>query len=727
MNVLRSACAALAATLLAAAAPARPLLIEESQIIANPDPVRYPRFASAVTTNGNDALVLAQDRSLATPWILYVLHYRRLGGSWTFQGEVLRKVIDYDGDSVLPSAIALRGDLAVLELQGSPVVYRLTGGALQFIQNLGGPTEDIEIDGNRIAQGEGEAWHGRVADPLPNGTFTTSFLQGQPRMGDDENWGGPVDLSGDRVIIGTPHIQDLEPQEIPIYERSAAGSWQLLIKLQVPYGVGRLGGPVALRNLDAIVDGSGGPYVWRLPPPGQPVYSNDPTDRLQSLDEYSELPFNDAYPDIEKSGETVLVQRPSGERNGTVINAFRIGPSERYEQLATLAAKNGVSLSGNFDVIGNTVLARGNDRQVHVFDLPASFATPAPQYDNFEAGATRWLPQSGAQFAVVTSGTNHLYRQSSVAGDARALFNGTTWRDQSIEADIRPTAFDGSDRWVGLITRYQDAQNFFYVTLRSSGSVALRRMRNGTVTELARAPLAVTVNRNYRVRLETVGTEQRVYVDGKLLLETDDATAAQAGSAGIAMYRARADFDNVVVTPSRHTTILAREFTDQYSIGPWNLTGTGQWTWRAGTLAQDSVGGDARAAGGTPTDDQVVEARVQPTAYAAASGTQERWTGILARYRDAQNYYYLSLRSSNTVSLRKLVNGSIATLATAPLTVTIGAPHVLRLEAVGNQLRGYVDGALVVQATDNSHASGTGGLVTYKAAASFDNYVSYQP
>jgi pectate lyase len=157
------------------------------------------------------------------------------------------------------------------------------------------------------------------------------------------------------------------------------------------------------------------------------------------------------------------------------------------------------------------------------------------------------------------------------------------------------------------------------------------------------------------------------------------------------------------------------------------LTGTGQWAWNAGALAQNSIGGDARAAGGTPTDDQIVQARVRPTAYAPASGTQERWTGILARYRDERNYYYLSLRSSNTVSLRKLVNGTITTLASAPLTVTINTPHVLRLEAVGNQLRGYVDGVLVVQAADSSHASGSGGLLTYKAAATYDDYVSYQP
>jgi len=726
MSILRTLLPALAAGAFASLALARPTLVEETAVLANPDPVRYRSFGGRVATNGTDVLALATDKSNDELWIYYLLRFQRVAGSWVYRGEVLRQEIP-NMFEWSHTELAMRGDLVVAALEGPAVAYRLTDAGLVKGETLCGNTNDIEIDGSRVACGEGEAWNGSVSELNADGTWTHTFLPGQPRQPDDENWGGPIDLDQDRVIIGTPQVADLEPQEIPIYQRTSTGSWQLQAKLQVPAGAYRLGGPVALKFTDAIVDAYGGPYVWWLGSPGQAYTPGEPTDRLQSIDEFSPLPFADPYPDIEKSELDVLVQRPSGDHGGTVINVFAIGPSERYERLATLAAKNGVSIAGSFDSFGNTVVAHGGDGQVHVFELPTAFGTSAPQYDNFENGASQWTPQSGAQFAIAASGTNHVYRQSSVAGDARAILGNANWRDQAIEADIRPTQFSGNDRWVGLITRYQDAQNFWYVTLRSSGSVALRRIRGGTVTELARAPLAVAVNRSYRVRLETVGTEQRVYVDGKLLLEADDGTSIQSGSAGLAMYRARADFDNVMVTPSRHTTILARDFPDQYTIGPWTLTGAGQWSWRAGSYAQDSTAGDARAAGGTPTDDQIVEARVQPTAYAAASGSQERWTGILARYRDAQNYYYLTLRSSNTVSLRKLVNGAITPLASAPFAVNLNTPHTLRLEAVGNQLRGYVDGVLVVQATDTSHASGSGGLVTYKAAATFDDYVAYQP
>jgi hypothetical protein len=59
----------------------------------------------------------------------------------------------------------------------------------------------------------------------------------------------------------------------------------------------------------------------------------------------------------------------------------------------------------------------------------------------------------------------------------------------------------------------------------------------------------------------------------------------------------------------------------------------------------------------------------------------------MTRFVDASNYYYMTVRSSNTVSLRKLTNGAVSVLATVPLTVSADTMYALRLEAVGNQLR----------------------------------------
>src|SRR5688572_8278242 len=54
--------------------------------------------------------------------------------------------------------------------------------------------------------------------------------------------------------------------------------------------------------------------------------------------------------------------------------------------------------------------------------------------------------------------------------------------------------------------------------------------------------------------------------------------------------------------------------------------------------------------------------RMRPVSYGATS--QDPWIGIAARIVDDSNYPYLTLRRSNQLSLRRLVNGSIQVIAT---------------------------------------------------------------
>jgi len=73
------------------------------------------------------------------------------------------------------------------------------------------------------------------------------------------------------------------------------------------------------------------------------------------------------------------------------------------------------------------------------------------------------------------------------------------------------------------------------------------------------------------------------------------------------------------------------------------------------------------------------------------------------------------------------VNGVVTVLGTVTFPVRPYIWYDLRLDAVGNELRGFINGAQVLQATDSSHASGQGAILTYKAAAEYMNYLSWQP
>jgi hypothetical protein len=421
-----------------------------------------------------------------------------------------------------------------------------------------------------------------------------------------------------------------------------------------------------------------------------------------------------------------------------VVNVFQLNSNGRYVHAGTIIPGGGENTSlGGFASSGRRLLiGHGSDNgPVSYLELPATLPTPpAVIQSTFNADAAGWTGVSG-QFATAPAQTGsgnpgRVYRQSSVTGEAIATLNNSDWTNQAVEADIRPTVFSGSDRWVGLATRFTDEANFYYVTARSSGNLVLKRKVNGAFSTLASAPLQVAINTDYRLRLEAAGDRLRVFVNGVKVLEAHDA-ALRHGRAALITYKAKADFDNVVVTPSPSTPIYADRFYNFNSVD-WDETPTGTWLapvfddlgggYSFG-LRQTSVGGDARIATGVPTDDQVVQFTAIPRSFAG----NDRWFGVMARYVDASNYYYMTVRSSNTLSLRKVTNGTITVLATVPLTVSANTSYALRLEAVGNQLRGYVNGRLLVEATDTTHARGMGGVVMFKSSADFLNYRAYQP
>ena len=111
----------------------------------------------------------------------------------------------------------------------------------------------------------------------------------------------------------------------------------------------------------------------------------------------------------------------------------------------------------------------------------------------------------------------------------------------------------------------------------------------------------------------------------------------------------------------------------------------------------------------------------------AAEGTADKWLGVMTRYTDENNYYYFVLRSSKVMSLRKLVDGAIVELGRAGFTLGTGGWHTFRLDAVGNHLRAYVNGQLLIQAVDSAHPRGISGIATYRTSARFDYLRVVQP
>jgi pectate lyase len=166
-------------------------------------------------------------------------------------------------------------------------------------------------------------------------------------------------------------------------------------------------------------------------------------------------------------------------------------------------------------------------------------------------------------------------------------------------------------------------------------------------------------------------------------------------------------------------TLFSDNFDDNNSDG-WTRSG-GSWSVVADgspVFRQTSTGADAKAqAGSSAWTDYAAQTRVKPLAF---NGTG-RYAAVLARAQNMTNYYYLGVTNGNQVVLGKRVGGAASTLASAPFTAPVGTWQTLRLEAFGSSLRGVVNGAVLVSATDGTFAAGRTGLATFFASASFDD------
>jgi hypothetical protein len=425
------------------------------------------------------------------------------------------------------------------------------------------------------------------------------------------------------------------------------------------------------------------------------------------------------------------------------LRVYRPRDNGSFDYYAKLAADFDVgawSVSGDGRRVAAISLSSnhfGEPIHLFVFEIPDSVSFAGTQQDTFETGNfARWTP-TGGEFGVATNGATRVLRQTSLAGDAGAYLTALDWGDQSIEADIRPLAYAGKDRWFGLVARRVDARNYYYVTFRATdpgyGMISLRRLRDGVVTDLdqPRYALPFVPGHNYRVRLEAVGDQLAVFVDGIPVLHVKDSSFTH-GHPGIAGYRASFETDNVIVSPATRFLVRFDSSDRDWASPPAGLTGQWGISYDAGSdigfRRQGDTSGDARWFSTTGIGNQVVSARVRPMSYGAATGTQDPWVGIAAHVIDEQNYWYLTLRRSNQVSLRRVVNGTVQVIATVPQVVTAGAWHDLRLEIIGTNIRAYVNGDLKIQASDSTMTGGgRSALLMYKTAADFATYIAYQP
>lgn len=706
---------------------AGPLVLEPAATLPSPS----ERFARVddVAVDGDWLIMAAHYQEFIDPsddyelGVAAFLFRREESGTWTFVRQLAEVITGGVAQfHPRPTSVAMDDGLAALNLSSHLFVFERNGADWQEM-----PIEadfavgtETEIDDGTILVGESNCnWAMQAYRKNSSGVYRSVHLyEGAFNYCDENAITNDIDLSGATVILPQSFSEDNETFEptISIWEGvpptvgptnlapPASGDWAVTLSSIE-------GGTVAVAGGDPEAHVVNGFHLYRRQSPGAWQFERSfaPPDALMTGN----------TEDLQLEDGLLMLTRfdAFGSRH---LEVFRLNSSGEIEYVAKLPDAG----RGHHDN-GRVVGVSFND--VKVFELPDDL-TPLPQKrDDFQDGdAVGWISQPGSSYRGTATAYSSVYRQSSLTGETRSILSDTDWTNQSIQADVKPTAFDGNDRWFGLIARYTDVNNYYYVTARRSNVIQIRKIVNGAYQVLASAPLPISVNRTYRLRLEAAGDLLRLNVDGNPLLEVRDASHSQ-GQAGLMTYKTRADYDNVIVSPTPQLTLFADRF-DLYVPGLWDLEGE-SWEQRNDVsteplLAQTSTSGTSRAIVGIPVADQVVQARVRPTAFGKPA---QAWFGLMARVVDSSNYYYVTVRRNNTISLRKLTDDAIQVLDSAPFNVSTGTLYTLRLEAIGTSIRAYVNGTLMLEATDATIDSGRYGLMTYGTAAEFDDVLVTQP
>ncbi len=645
-----------------------------------------------------------------------LLYRRAANGQWVFSRTLVA-----DPGTFGPSDVAMKNNLAAIKVGATSTIWEKINGDWQqaptaapitapggFAISLDrimvggdGCTADALIYQKNTSTG---IWDVTGRIPAEDGTCantprpvelnydyalvrgTTKVLRSYRRNGTALVWpnAGNITLTGETAAWQTaPALQSgtLVLNDLSYYRRTASG-WSRagrLLPLDYPFGAGNSGGVLYRDGLLLVNDGTDG--------------------------------FQDG------SRPYVYVKNAQGG----------------FEHVGKFSGSGPVT--SDFDISGNTAVSiltssRGSIiNEVVAYNLPADIANRRAIANNFDArDISSFSTTAGSEYTLAGNSSNTVLRQSHRTADTAAVLETSEWADyQAIEADLKPNAFSRANSWLGLAVRYIDENNYYFVSLGNDDVVRLQRKVNGAVTTLDEFSRAVPIGTWQTVSLVAYGTTISAYIDGDAVLDATDTTTTP-GRAAVLTSAARADFDNLYVAATGPFWVLSEEPPFQESTRDYTIVGG---SWQSGEFAdgaglrQSDTSGQAFAIQGVPMGDQRIMVDVTINTFATTNPVA--WYGVVARFVDANNYYYLSLRSSNQLQIRKVVNGVATVLKAVSFTSVPGDSYRLELTVIGNELAASVDGVVLGRAVDNDLARGRFGLATNRAVATYSLISAWQP
>ena len=703
----------------ASMAEARVHSIAPTQYLSPPGAYSFEDYPALAVAIHGDSLIIIADQPTYRGAFLY--RRRAADGRWSFNKTLALTDVPV---AQRRAGLAMKNNLAVIDITGQSIIWeRVSTGWVPAhtaspILLPGGYA--ISVDRVLIG-GDGCSTDGFIYQKTSGGLWDVTGRL--PSAGGCVAGERDVELNYDYALVNSPagNIRAYRRNGTAI-EWASAGSFQLQGQ-----SVGR-SGPMALQKAIGAA-------------PGSTIYRRSGTtwtlDQTLMPADYG-TGTGDAQAVLYRDNVLITIEGATEQGWHATPHLYVPDAAGKFQNVGILDTNANTT---DIDISGNTVVAASegppNIPRLAVFELPTPVVPPnaiVNDFNNRDASGFQTTP-AGA-YSIVGSGSQWFYRQPSMAPHTEAVVSGSDWSYyQSIDVQVHPGLLTYPGTWVGAALRYIDADNYYFASIHHN-HIAINRRLNGVNTELAGVALGGTNDNrfhdlHFHIRKNAGGLGGRdslvATFDSQFLTYTTDTSPLTHGSAALLTNLTRADFDNLQVSPSSRYGLLSVNFLDnpdrplETSGGTWAI----QDAQSPYGIYQTNTNVLATAVGGAPIDDQRVRTYARLESFGAANPVP--WLGVIARYQDPSNYYFLSVRGSGTLQIRKIVNGVTTVLAARDFAVNAGEFHHYELHVVGDQLHASVDGVVLATAHDSDLPVGRHGIATYHAAAFFNSLSVDQP
>ncbi|MFC6954751.1 family 16 glycoside hydrolase [Halorubellus litoreus] len=278
------------------------------------------------------------------------------------------------------------------------------------------------------------------------------------------------------------------------------------------------------------------------------------------------------------------------------------------------------------------------------------------------------------------------------------------------------------DGTVGLTFRYQDADTHYRLVGDADGLQLVRA--DGTETVLWSNAAGLPTDEERTLRVEVADGRLRGAIDTVPAFDVPDPDAGESlGRTGVVVTDGRTEVERLQAAGGAVETQLDHWAFESGDVDDWTIvdeppytTQESDWRIEDGRLRQTSniygfVGGDVNAPGtyaitGDDWTDYRLTARV-------AAGDDDA-IGLMFRYQSDGNCYRFSMDDQR--SYRRLVartDGDVELLWSDETTgFQAGQQYLVTIECVDDRIRGYLDGELLFDVTDDTHRTGRVGTYT---------------